>query len=65
MPKEQIGKSFTGESYLAKWSPGHRWCYLGGMGRDEVVIMKIFDSQEKVGDVGVNCEFWGGFFTCF
>ncbi|KAE9382086.1 hypothetical protein N431DRAFT_320768 [Stipitochalara longipes BDJ] len=57
IPKEQIGKHLTGESYLAKYGEGHKWCYLGGMERDEVVVMKIFDSREKrdEGGEGVDC----------
>ncbi|KAN0121885.1 hypothetical protein V8E51_000211 [Hyaloscypha variabilis] len=55
VPKEQIGKEFTGESYLATFSERHRWVYLGGMERREVVVMKIFDSKErKGGDGGVD-----------
>jgi hypothetical protein len=54
MRKDQIGDDFVGESYLAKWNEGHRWCFLGGMERDEVVVMKIFDSEKEC--EGVNCE---------
>jgi hypothetical protein len=40
-----------------RWREGHKWCFLGGMGRDEVVVMRIFDSLEIEGREGVNSEF--------
>ena len=60
MPKERIGNAFMGESYLARYSERHSWVYLGGMEREEVVVMKIFDSREKGGegvDFCVHCSF--------
>ena len=54
VPKEQIRRDFTGESYLARFNAEHKWCYLGQMRRDEVVVMKIFDSERKE-EGGANC----------
>jgi hypothetical protein len=33
---------------MAKHSADFRFCYLGRMGRDEVCIFKVFDSQDDV-----------------
>jgi hypothetical protein len=41
---------------LARYREGHKWFFLGEQGRGEVLVMKIFDSQE--GDrIGASCEF--------
>jgi hypothetical protein len=54
IPKERIGKRYTGESFLARYSEGHKWYFLGGQRVDEVLAMKIFDSEERG---GASCEF--------
>lgn len=64
VPKEQVGKEFSGESYLVRWGEAHRWFFLGGMGRDEVCVMRIWDSWETRGE-GVDCEFILFRFCCF
>jgi hypothetical protein len=52
VPKEQIGREFTGKSYLAQYNEKHKWVYLGGMVRDEVCVMKIYHSREKKDGMG-------------
>jgi hypothetical protein len=49
-----MGKEYTGESFLARYSEGHRWYCLGGQREDEVLVMKIFDSEAGG---GARCEF--------
>jgi hypothetical protein len=53
IPKERIRKKYTGESFLASYSESHRWYFLGGQREDEVLVMKIFDSEEGG---GARCE---------
>jgi hypothetical protein len=53
IPKERIGKKYTGESFLARYNESHRWYFLGGQRTDEVLVMKIFDSEEGG---GARCE---------
>ncbi|GJJ13624.1 hypothetical protein Clacol_007880 [Clathrus columnatus] len=35
----------VGENFSVKYNPQHRWKYLRGMGTDEVVLIKCFDSR--------------------
>ncbi|KAH8109947.1 hypothetical protein DFH11DRAFT_1691011 [Phellopilus nigrolimitatus] len=42
-----------GETYSVKHSPEHRWKYLRGMGTDEVLLIKCFDSIDD-GSVAVH-----------
>lgn len=34
----------VGETYSVTYSPDHRWHYLSGMGTDEVLLLKCYDS---------------------
>jgi hypothetical protein len=34
----------TGENYLAHWNAKHRWYYYPDMSRDEVLVLKVWDS---------------------
>lgn len=34
-----------GETYSIRYNPAHRWFYFPAMGRDEVVLIKCFDSD--------------------
>jgi hypothetical protein len=34
----------TGELQLVRWNPAHRWCYFPEMQRDEILLIKTFDS---------------------
>jgi hypothetical protein len=36
----------TGEIYYVKFSPSHRWFYAPAMSRDEVMLIKCFDSSD-------------------
>jgi hypothetical protein len=36
----------TGEIYYVKYNPSHRWFYAPGMRRDEVMLIKCFDSAD-------------------
>ncbi len=36
----------TGEYYMVKFNPSHRWFYAPGMREDEVLAIKCFDSAE-------------------
>ncbi|GJJ11643.1 hypothetical protein Clacol_005879 [Clathrus columnatus] len=35
----------VGETFSVKYSPQHKWKYLRGMGTDEIVLIKCFDSR--------------------
>lgn len=39
----------TGEVYSIAYSPNHRWFYFPRMRNDEVLLLKCYDSSERVG----------------
>ena len=39
---------FVGESWVSRYNPNHRWYYKHGMGREDVLLIKCFDSREDV-----------------
>ena len=41
---ERRARERTGELELVCWNPDHRWCYFPAMQRDEVLLIKTFDS---------------------
>lgn len=43
-----VRRNYIGESYFICHNPKHKWYYLGDQTRDEVAVLKIFDSNEKV-----------------
>lgn len=34
-----------GENYVMRWREGQKWWYFPGMGTDEVILLKTFDSE--------------------
>lgn len=48
-----VRRKYIGESYFAKYNPGHRWHYLSEQGNDEVTVLKIYDSDKTV---DANCK---------
>lgn len=44
--------TWTGETAGIKYNEGQRWHYLSGMENNERLLLKCFDSDEKVGPVG-------------
>ncbi len=42
---ERRGAERTGELELVTWNPAHRWYYYPEMQRDEVLLIKTFDSR--------------------
>jgi hypothetical protein len=45
---DHIRRRFTGATFYAHHSPGQKWYYLSQQSPDEVLLMKMFDSEEKV-----------------
>ena len=43
---ERQAKERTGELQLVTWNPNHRWYYYPEMRRDEVLLIKTFDSRK-------------------
>lgn len=43
-----VRRNYIGESYFVRQNPEHKWYYLSDQTRDEVAVLKIFDSDEKV-----------------
>ncbi|KAJ8093883.1 hypothetical protein AAF712_008424 [Marasmius tenuissimus] len=43
---ELIFPGYVGETYGVKWNEGHKWKYLRGMGVDEAVLIKCYDSVQ-------------------
>ncbi len=42
---EQRYEDRTGEIYVMRWSPRHRWLYAPAMGTDEALVFKCYDSR--------------------
>lgn len=36
----------TGENYVMKHSPAHKWWYFPGMSDDRVIVLKTYESDE-------------------
>lgn len=53
MLNDLVRRKYIGESYFAKYNPGHRWYYLSEQANDEVAVLKIYDSDERV---DANCK---------
>lgn len=43
-----VRRNYIGESYFIRQNPNHKWYYLNNQTRDEVAILKIYDSDEQV-----------------
>lgn len=41
-------RDYHGEQLYLHHSPGHRWNYLGGHAPDEMLLLKMFDSDPDV-----------------
>jgi hypothetical protein len=44
VPSDLIYRDRVGETYAVTYNPGHRWFYVPDMQRDEVLLLKCFDS---------------------
>lgn len=44
VPTDLIDRERSGETYSVTYRPSHRWYYFSGMDRDEVLLLKCFDS---------------------
>lgn len=40
-----VRRRYVGEAYFATYSERHKWYYLADQDRDEVVMIKIYDSS--------------------
>jgi hypothetical protein len=45
---DQVRRYSRGEGYVVKYRPGFEWHYLPNMRRDEVLLLKNFDSATNV-----------------
>ena len=45
---DHVRKHHVGESLYPLYKPDYRWYYLNRQTRDEVLLLKIFDSKEGV-----------------
>lgn len=45
MECDHVRRRFKGANLYAHHNDGHRWMYLGNQQPDEVLLMKMFDSQ--------------------
>ncbi|KAK1836109.1 hypothetical protein QBC39DRAFT_367498 [Podospora conica] len=43
-----VRRRYVGETYFGRFSPEQRWWYLSGMTREEVVLVKVYDSDADV-----------------
>ena len=46
--QDLIYRERTGEVYAVAYSPDHRWFYVGGQRKDEVLLLKCYDSDPHV-----------------
>jgi hypothetical protein len=44
VPSDLIYRERIGETYSVTYRPSHRWYYFSGMGADEVLLLKCYDS---------------------
>merc|ERR1712217_80337 len=51
VPTDLIYKDRKGQTYSVTHDPQHRWLYFSGMRKDEALLLKCFDSEEKSGAV--------------
>jgi len=42
---DHVRRKFKGANMYAHYGPGHKWHYLGGQRPDEVLLLKMFDSD--------------------
>ncbi|HUB95198.1 MAG TPA: CmcJ/NvfI family oxidoreductase [Stellaceae bacterium] len=45
---EQRYRDRTGEIYVVRYNPSHRWFYVPAMSKDETVLIKCYDSERDV-----------------
>jgi hypothetical protein len=45
VPSDLVYPHRTGETYSVTYNPAHRWFYLRGMGTDEALLLKCYDSK--------------------
>jgi hypothetical protein len=45
---EMVEEDFHGESWVVRHNPGHRWYFKDGMEREDVLLIKCFDSDESI-----------------
>ncbi len=45
---DNIRRDFVGENMFAKHNPDFRWYYLPDQGKEEVLLIKIYDSSPEV-----------------
>ena len=53
---DHVRKSFVGESSYMHYRPEHKWFYLSNHQPDEVLIVKIFDSEDDVRAKSINFQ---------
>lgn len=49
---DQVRRYSRGEGYVVRYRPGYKWYYLSNMRRDEVLLLKNFDTA----DVPAKCK---------
>jgi len=59
IPTDLIYRDRSGQTYSVTHDPAHRWLYFSGMRKDEAILMKCFDSEERPGAVrwSAHCGF--------
>lgn len=51
VPTDLIYRDRKGQTYSVTEDPAHRWLYFSGIRKDEAILMKCFDSEEREGAV--------------
>ncbi len=45
---EQRYRDRAGETYVVRYNPSHRWFYVPAMGKEETVLIKVYDSEREL-----------------
>jgi len=54
---ENVTKGASFESFAVRADPRHKWYYASGMGTEEVMLIKCFDSRKDVAWRTPHCSF--------
>jgi hypothetical protein len=55
--QDLIYRDRVGEVYAVAYNPAHRWLYASQMQRDEALLIKVFDSDERVARFSAHSAF--------
>jgi hypothetical protein len=51
-----VRRRYIGETYFGKYNPEQKWHYNSNINRDDVILLKIYDSEPDVTGKGMSCR---------